>query len=95
MRDVRNLQAMLSEGITDPALLYRQLEDAGPLEIPDDGKEHRCSCGEYLYRAWDGDGFAFAAYGHLLVTDDEGRTVESCRGCDRELVASPPRKENC
>lgn len=84
MRDVRNLQAMLSEGITDPALLYRQLEDAGPLKIPDDGLEHECPCGEHLYRVAD-----HLAWGPHPV-DIEGRWVGSCWGCGRELSASKP-----
>jgi hypothetical protein len=83
MRDVRNLQAMLSEGITDPALLYRQLD--GPVVIPDDGKEHSCPCGSSGYRVWDGDGNL--RKGHYAVTDDEGRIVHACHGCDRELEA--------
>lgn len=80
MRDVRNLQAMLSEGITDPALLYRQLDDS-PLVIPNDGAEHPCSCGQQTYviaEHW--------TWGPHPV-DLEGRWVGYCHSCTRQLEA--------
>jgi hypothetical protein len=63
-----------------------QVEPAA--EIPDDGLEHSCPCGSSGYRAWDGDGWLR----ELVVTDDEGRTVEYCHRCERDLVAVKPKE---
>jgi hypothetical protein len=58
--------------------------EPAPFEIPDDGLEHECPCGEHLYRVAD-----HLAWGPH-PTDIEGRWVGSCSGCGRDLSASKP-----
>jgi hypothetical protein len=84
MTDVRALQTLLDGGVTDPATLLAAFP-GGPVVIPDDGNEHHCPCGRGGYSVWDGDGWLRGKA--RVVTDDEGRTVSSCHGCDRELEA--------
>ena len=59
------------------------LLDENTVEIPDDGKEHACACGDGDYYVWDGDGWSR----ELLIVDanSDGRTKSTCRRCDREL----------
>lgn len=85
LRDVRNLQALLGEGVTDPVTLWNQIDQT--VVIPHDDQEHACVCGR-IYRAWDNDGWL----ADLVVCDDEGRTVSWCAGCERNLEAEKARR---
>lgn len=51
--------------------------------IPVDGQEHTCPCDEWVFSAWDGDGWLRKP----RVVTDEGVMVDECPGCGRELEA--------
>ena len=56
------------------------------MQIPDDGKERDCRCGDGPYRVWD------CEWRPRFVIDCEGRPQLFCHACGAEFEAVDPEE---